>query len=99
MKYWNTIWFTSARSDWPANENTLFTSAPSVHLPGCASTTTEGPMLHFPCPNVLLVAVGNTIAVPTPQMSLPGFAGERKNDGFRSPNPYAPWSTGWFEMG
>src|SRR5579863_4354757 len=99
MKYWNSIWFTAGRLDCPANDQTLFTSPPSVHFPGCASTTTEGPMLHFPCPNTGLVAVGNTNVGPTPQITFPGFAGDRKNDGFKSPNPYAPWLTGWLDVG
>src|ERR1017187_6791883 len=99
MKYWNTIWFTSARPDGPANEVALFTSAPRVHLPGCISTTTVGPMLHFPWPKYLLVAVGNATVAPTPQITLCAFAGDRKNDGLRSPNPYAPWLTGWLTVG
>ena len=44
-------------------------------------------MLHLPCPNIGFVAVGNTTAAPTPQMIFPGFAGDRKNEGFKSPNP------------
>jgi hypothetical protein len=33
----NSIWFTSGRRDCPANDHTLFTSALTVHFPGCAS--------------------------------------------------------------
>src|SRR5579862_472907 len=99
MKYWNTIWFTSGRLDCPASEKTLFTSPPTVHLPGCISTTTDGPMLHFPCPNIGFVAVGNTSAAPPPQMIRPAFAGDRKNVGFKSPNPYAPWLMGRLTVG
>src|SRR5258707_15742128 len=99
MKYWNTIWFTSGRLDCPANENTLFTSAPRVQCPGWVSTTNVGPADHFPCPNTGLVAVGSTSAAPPPQMILLGFDGDRKNDGFRSPNPYAPWLTGTLVVG
>src|SRR5579863_6579355 len=99
MKYWNNIWLTSGRLDCPANEKTLFTSPPSVHLPGWASTTTLGPMLHFPCPSTGLVAVGSATAVPTPQISFPGLAGDRKNEGFRSPNPFPPWLIGRLTVG
>src|SRR5271170_2915731 len=99
MKYCNVIWLTSGRWDCPAYDQTLFTSPPSVHLPGCASATNEGPRLHFPCPSTGFVAVGNTIVGPAPQISLPGFAGDRKNDGFRSPNPDAPWLMGWLTVG
>jgi hypothetical protein len=52
--------------------------------------TTEGPMLNFPWPRIVLVAVGMTKAGPTPQISLPGFAGDRKNVEFMSPSPNSP---------
>src|SRR5271170_2535746 len=99
MKYCKVIWLSSGRADCPANDHTLFTSAPSVQCPGCSSATTEGPMLHFPWPKTELVAVGSTKAGPAPQINLPGFAGDRKNVGFRSPNPKAPWLTGWLTVG
>ncbi len=46
--------------------------------------------LNFPCPRTVLVAVGKTIAGPTPQMIFPGLAGERKKVGLMSPMPYSP---------
>ena len=36
------------------------------------------------------MAVGNAQAGPTPQMSLPGLAGERKKVGLMSPKPNSP---------
>ena len=39
-----------------------------------------------------------TNAGPTPQINLPGLAGERKNVGFMSPRPYAP-PVFWFGYG
>jgi hypothetical protein len=39
---------------------------------------TDGPRPHLPCPSNVLVAVGNRVVGPTPQMSLCGFAGGKK---------------------
>src|ERR1700733_15870740 len=90
MKYCSIIWFTAERLPDPATDHTLFTSAPIVHGPGCVKATTEGPMLSFPCPSTLLVAVGSTNAGPAPRISLCVFAGVRKKVGFISPNPDNP---------
>jgi hypothetical protein len=49
------------------------------------------------------VAVGNVIVGPTPQISLPEFAGERNTLGLMSPRPNAlgipEEGEGWFMMG
>src|SRR5580700_4650087 len=90
MKYCNDICFTSARSDGPATDQMLFTSAPMVQGPGCASTTIDGPMLSFPCPRTRPVAVGKANIGPAPQITLCGLAGEKKNVGVMSPKPNTP---------
>src|SRR5215471_16623503 len=90
MKYWFSIWLTGGRLPEPATHHTLFTRSPSVHLPGWARTTTDGPRLNFPCPKIVLVAVGITMAGPTPQINFPGLRGERKKVGTISPSPYSP---------
>src|SRR5262245_24074497 len=51
------------------------------------STTPAGPMLHLPAPRFRSVAVGRVNVGPRPQINSPGFAGERKNVGLKSPNP------------
>ena len=48
-----------------------------VHLPGCASTTTDGPIANFSLPRAAVVAVGTDTAGPTPQISVPAFEGDR----------------------
>ena len=53
------------------------------------SATAAGPMLHWLVPSSESVAVGRVNVGPTPQMSLLGFAGDRKNVGLRSPSPKA----------
>ena len=62
-----------------------------------------GPMLYLPAPSWLSVAVGNVNVGPKPQMNRPGFAGERKSVGLRSPMPKAlsvpGKSEGWLMMG
>ncbi len=90
MKYWSVIWLTAGRLPEPAKDQTLLTRTPRVQWPGCRSATTEGPTLTLPWPRRLLVAVGKAQAGPTPQMSLPGLAGERKKVGLMSPKPNSP---------
>src|ERR1700733_8300122 len=90
MKYCSIIWFTAERLPDPATDHTLFTSAPIVHGPGCVKATTEGPMLSFPCPSTLLVAVGSTNAGPAPRIILAVFPGVGKKVGFISPSPDPP---------
>ena len=51
------------------------------------SATAAGPMLHWLVPNSGSVAVGRVNVGPTPQMSSPGFAGDRKNVGIEVPQP------------
>ena len=67
------------------------------------SATAAGPMLHWLVPSRESVAVGRVNVGPAPQMSLPGFAGDRKNVGLRSPSPKALSSPGnsdgWLMMG
>src|ERR1035441_5644719 len=90
MKYCSRNWLTGARPLLPATDQTLLASAPTVQCPGWASATNDGPRLNWPCPVMSLVAVGRMNVGPTPQMILPGLAGERKNEGFMSPSPYSP---------
>src|SRR5215472_4938106 len=61
-----------------------------VHLPGCTKATIEGPMLSFPCPKTLLVAVGKTNTGPAPQINLFGLVAKMKKVGVMSPNPNTP---------
>src|SRR5574341_227659 len=65
--------------------------------------TAAGPALHLPLPSRESVAVGNVNVGPTPQISLLGLAGERKNVGLRSPRPNALSTPGagdgWLMMG
>src|SRR5258707_14450281 len=98
MKYWSSIWLTDGRLPEPATDQTLLTRLTIVHLPGCASSTTLGPMLNLPCPRTSLVAVGIVNTGPIPQISFPCLRGERKNVGFMSPSPYSP-PVFWFEKG
>src|SRR5580704_3086506 len=90
MKYCNDIWFTSARSDGPATDQTVFTSAPTVHGPGCTNATIDGPMLSFPCPSTFPVAVGKVNIGPVAQITLCGLTSDMKNVGVMSPNPSTP---------
>ena len=69
----------------PAKDHWLFASAPITQCPGVVSTTRDGPASHLPLPNSDSVAVGNVIVGPTPQSSLPEFAGERNTLGLMSP--------------
>src|ERR1019366_3264729 len=90
MKYCSSIWLTGGRLPEPATDQTLLMSVPMVQCPGWVRRTTEGPRLNLPWPRMALVAVGITNAGPTPQISLPGLPGDRKNDGFMSPKPNSP---------
>jgi hypothetical protein len=45
------------------------------------STTNAGPASHLPLPSTEALAVGKVIVGPTPQIILPGFAGERNTAG------------------
>jgi hypothetical protein len=47
------------------------------------------PASHLPLPSTEAVAVGNVSVGPTPQISLPEFAGERNRLGLMSPSPKA----------
>jgi hypothetical protein len=51
------------------------------------SATTLGPACHRPVPSRELVALGPVTMGPTPQMILPGFAGDRKTFSLMSPIP------------
>src|SRR6201987_1479660 len=73
----------------PANDHWLFASAPITQCPGVVSTTNAGPASPLPLPSSESVAVGNVIVGPTPQISLPEFAGERNRLGLMSPSPNA----------
>src|SRR5215831_12640694 len=68
----------------------LLDRTPIVQCSGWTSKTIVGPAPHFPWPSVGAVAVGSKKVGPMPQTSLPGWAGDRKNDGFKSPRPLAP---------
>src|SRR5271165_2103677 len=87
----------------PAKDHWLFASAPITQCPGMVSTTRDGPALHLPLPNSEAVDVGNVIVGPTPQVSLPEFAGERNTVGLMSPSPNSlsiPGAgEGWLMMG
>ena len=60
-------------------------------------------MLNLPFPKSESVAVGNVNVGPSPQISSPGFAGERKKVGLMSPSPVALLipgnSDGWLIIG
>jgi hypothetical protein len=62
-------------------------SAPKTHGPYIDSATAVGPAPHFPWPSASSVALGNWKMGPTPQINLPGPAGERKSDCWMSPRP------------
>lgn len=72
-----------------AKDHWLFASVPISQCPGSVISTMEGPAVHLPLPNSGSVAVGNVIVGPTPQISLPGCAGERNTVGLMSPSPNA----------
>ncbi len=71
---------TLVRSESPAKDQSCRPSRPSVHGLGWIRTTAVGPALHLPEPNWSSVAVSIMIEGPTPQMTLPGSAGERKTE-------------------
>src|SRR5215813_6114643 len=73
----------------PATDHWLFISAPTTQCPCIVSATAAGPRLNLPFPSSLSVAVGNVNVGPTPQISSPDFAGDKKNVGFMSPSPVA----------
>jgi hypothetical protein len=74
----------------PAKDHWLLARTPPItQCPGVVSTTTVGPALHLPLPSSESVSVGNVIVGPTPQSSLPEFAGEKKRLRFMSPRPDA----------
>ncbi len=81
---------TSDLSSSPANDQMLLVRKPSTHGPGVVSRTTEGPADHLSVPRVLSVAVGKEIIGPTPQMTFPALAGDRKRVVFISPSPNTP---------
>src|ERR1700728_1823827 len=91
MKYCRVMEFTSGRLPEPATDQRLLISTPRVHFPGCTSATMAGPTQNFPVPRTLSDAVGMRNVGPAPQMSFPGCAGDRKNDGFISLIPNVPW--------
>src|SRR5262245_64193242 len=86
-KYCARNWFTRGRPLLPANDHMLLDKTPIVQCFGCVSKTMVGPAPHLPCPSVGSVAVGSRKVGPKPQTSLPGWAGDRKNEGFKSPSP------------
>src|SRR5258708_10657193 len=90
MKYCSKNWLTGGRLPEPATDQMLFARTPNVQWPGCVSATADGPIPSFPCPRNVLVAVGNWKTGPTPQINLPGFAGDRKRVGNISPKPNTP---------
>src|SRR5215510_16607789 len=65
--------------------------------------TADGPILHLPFPRRLLLAVGNVMVGPTPQINLLDLDGERNTVGLMSPSPAALStcgnSEGWLMMG
>src|SRR6516165_470982 len=87
----------------PAYDHWLFANAPITQCPGMVSTTSAGPASHLPLPSTEAVAVGNVSVGPTPQISLPEFAGERNRLGLMSPSPNAlgipEAGEGWLIMG
>src|SRR5512137_509584 len=50
-------------------------------------TTTAGPPDDLDVPTILLVAVGNWKTGPTPQITFPGLAGEKKSVSWTLPMP------------
>src|SRR5262245_40207433 len=71
------------------SDQMLFTTAPYTHgspLSRC-TTTTDGPRPQFLLPSSALLLVGICTAGPTPQMNLPGLAGERNAVKVVSPMP------------
>src|SRR5262245_34063338 len=93
MKYWMSMLFTGS-SPQPATDHWLFTSTPTTQCPCIVNATAAGPKLNLPLPRSLSVAVGNVNVGPTPQISSPGFAGDKKNVGLMSPSPVALPSPG-----
>ena len=93
------IWLALA----PATDQIWFTSTPSTHGPGMASTTADGPSPHVDCEPVNGdVAVGNDATGPTPQVRRPGSLGERNAVTVRLPSPVVPAppvKLGWLTMG
>src|SRR6185503_11838437 len=78
----------------PAKDHCWLASAPSTQGPSMNRATAAGPILHLPLPRLRLVAVGNVIVGPAPQINLLGLEGEKKNEGLISPNPKALSASG-----
>jgi len=51
-------------------------------------------MLTFFVPRMSSVAVGEEMTGPAPQMTLPAFSGDRKNETCTSPSPLVPFTVG-----
>src|SRR5262245_25106758 len=87
----------------PAKDHCWLASAPTTHGPSMKRPTADGPILHLPVPSRLLLAVGNVMVGPAPQINLLGLDGDRKKVGLMSPIPAAlsTWgnSEGWLMMG
>src|SRR5690242_6194651 len=90
MKYSTLIGFSTLRLESPASDQALLTRDPKAQWPVWSSATIDGPILNFPWPNTIFVAVGSTNTGPTPKISLCGLAGVKKMVGTISPNPDTP---------
>ena len=85
-------WTSMALTSWlpqPAKDHYWLASAPTTHWPCMSSATAAGPAHHLPLPSSESVAVGKVKVGPTPQMSLPDLAGEKKDEGLMSLRPEA----------
>jgi len=78
----------SVRSSSPANDQSCRISTPRLHGFCCVRSTRDGPAAHWPAPVWSLVAVGRVSDAPTPQMTRPGAAGDRKVVWLMSPSPH-----------
>src|SRR5271165_7528144 len=74
------------------NDQILLASTPYTQGLPCSRcrTTKVGPNPALSLPSRSLLWVGSWVTVPTPQIQLPGFAGERKAENCTSPMPLRP---------
>src|SRR6058998_1978727 len=87
MLGWTSSWFTEGRVLSPANDQTLFTRAPTTHGPVVRTPATVGPIPHLPPPRTSADAVGNRMIGPNPQMNVSECGGDRNSDRSVSPRP------------
>src|SRR5215475_8927694 len=79
--------FTRGNNGLPPTDHWLLSNTPSTQCPGVVKKTAVGPYKTLPVPRMGSLADGMVKTGPTPQISLPGLAGDKKSDWVMSPIP------------